>query len=56
MITRKPRLKDFIKKEANRNKLADDLVDQKIIEFLKENSKIKNKEQKTSELEANQNK
>ena len=52
----KAEIERFYKKEANRNKLSDDLVDQKIIEFLKENSKIKNKEQKTSELEANQNK
>ena len=45
----------FYKKESNKNKLADDLLDQKIIEMLKEHSKIKEKDQKTSELEGASN-
>ena len=53
--SQKAEIERFYKKESNRNKLGDDLADQKIIEFLKENSKVKNKTQKTSELEANHN-
>ena len=53
--SQKAEIERFYKKESNRNKLGDDLADQKIIEFLKENSKVKNKTQKTSELEENHN-
>ena len=53
--SQKAEIERFYKKESNRNKLGDDLADQKIIEFLKENSKVKNKTQKTAELEANHN-
>ncbi|MFL2511332.1 MAG: trigger factor [Candidatus Neomarinimicrobiota bacterium] len=49
--TQKAEIERFYKKESNKNKLADDLLDQKIIEMLKEHSKIKEKDQKTSELE-----
>ena len=53
--TQKAEIERFYKKESNKNKLADDLLDQKIIEMLKEHSKIKEKEQKTSELEGASN-
>jgi|TARA_B100001093_G_C26823805_1_gene1013118 trigger factor len=53
--TQKAEIERFYKKESNKNKLADDLLDQKIIEMLKEHSKIKVKDQKTSELEAASN-
>ena len=53
--SQKAEIERFYKKESNKNKLADDLLDQKIIEMLKEHSKIKNKEQKTSELQGAQN-
>lgn len=49
--TQKAEIERFYKKESNKNKLADDLLDQKIIEMLKEHSKINEKDQKTSELE-----
>jgi len=52
--SQKAEIERFYKKESNKNKLADDLLDQKIIEMLKEHSKIKNKEQKTSELQGAQ--
>ena len=54
--TQKDEIERFYKKESNKNKLADDLLDQKIIEMLKEHSKIKEKNQKTSELEGASNK
>ena len=53
--SQKAEIERFYKKESNKNKLVDDLLDQKIIEMLKEHSKIKNKEQKTSELQGAQN-
>lgn len=53
--SQKAEIERFYKKESNKNKLSDDLLDQKIIEMLKEHSKIKNKEQKTSELQGAQN-
>ena len=53
--TQKAEIERFYKKESNKNKLADDLLDQKIIEMLKEHSKIKEKDQKTSELEGASN-
>jgi len=54
--TKKDEIERFYKKESNKNKLADDLLDQKIIEMLKDHSKIKEKNQKTSELEGASNK
>ena len=39
-VTQKAEIERFYKKESNKNKLADDLLDQKIIEMLKEHSKI----------------
>ena len=53
--SQKAEIERFYKKESNKNKLSDDLLDQKIIEMLKEHSEIKNKEQKTSELQGAQN-
>ena len=53
--TQKAEIERFYKKESNKNKLADDLLDQKIIEMLKEHSKIKEKDPKTSELEGASN-
>jgi trigger factor len=53
--TQKAEIERFYKKESNKNKLADDLLDQKIIEMLKEHSKINEKDQKTSELEGASN-
>ena len=53
--TQKAEIERFYKKESNKNKLSDDLLDQKIIEMLKEHSKIKEKDQKTSELEGASN-
>ena len=43
--TQKAEIERFYKKESNKNKLADDLLDQKIIEMLKEHSKINEKDQ-----------
>ncbi len=54
-VTQKAEIERFYKKESNKNKLADDLLDQKIIEMLKEHSKINEKDQKTSELEGASN-
>lgn len=53
--TQKAEIERFYKKESNKNKLSDDLLDQKIIDMLKEHSKIKEKDQKTSELEGASN-
>ena len=53
--TQKAEIERFYKKESNKNKLSDDLLDQKIIEMLKEHSKINEKDQKTSELEGASN-
>ncbi|RPF74395.1 MAG: trigger factor [Rickettsiales bacterium TMED289] len=53
--SQKAEIERFYKKESNKNKLADDLLDQKILEMLKDFSKIKEKDQKTSELEGTSN-
>jgi len=53
--SQKAEIERFYKKESNKNKLADDLLDQKILEMLKDFSKIKEKDQKTSELEGASN-
>ena len=52
--SQKAEIERFYKKESNKNKLSDDLLDQKIIDMLKEHSKIKDKDQKTSELQGAQ--
>ena len=52
--SQKAEIERFYKKESNKNKLSDDLLDQKIIDMLKEHSKIKEKDQKTSELQGAQ--
>tara|TARA_Y100001968_G_scaffold247355_1_gene231798 strand:- start:103 stop:1389 length:1287 start_codon:yes stop_codon:yes gene_type:complete len=49
--SQKAEIERFYKKESNKNKLSDDLLDQKIIDILKEHSKIKEKNQKTSDLQ-----
>ena len=49
--SQKAEIERFYKKESNRKKLSDDLLDQKIIDMLKEHSKIIEKDQKTSELQ-----
>ena len=43
--SQKAEIERFYKKESNKNKLSDDLLDQKIIDMLKEHSKIKEKDQ-----------
>ena len=53
--SQKAEIERFYKKESNKKKLADDLLDQKILEMLKDYSKIKDKNQKTSELEGSPN-
>jgi trigger factor len=52
--SQKAEIERFYKKESNKNKLSDDLLDQKIIGMLKEHSKIKEKDQNTSELQGAQ--
>ena len=52
--SQKAEIERFYKKESNKNKLSDDLLDQKIIDMLKEHSKIKEKNQETSELQGAQ--
>ena len=52
--SQKAEIERFYKKESNKNKLSDDLLDQKILDILKEHSKIKEKDQKTSELQGAQ--
>ncbi len=44
--SQKAEIERFYKKESNKNKLSDDLLDQKIIDILKEHSKIKEKNKK----------
>ena len=45
----------FYKKESNRNKLSDDLLDSKVLDLLKENSKIVEKDMETSDLHHHHN-
>ena len=52
--SQKAEIERFYKKESNKNKLSDDLLDQKIIDMLKEHSKIKEKDQNTSDLQGAQ--
>ena len=50
----KDEIEKFYKKESNKNKLSDDLLDEKILILLKENTKVTYKDVETSELQ-NQN-
>ena len=52
--SQKAEIERFYKKESNKNKLSDDLLDQKIIDILKEHSRIKEKDQNTSDLQGAQ--
>ncbi len=52
--SQKAEIERFYKKESNKNKLSDDLLDQKIIDMLKEHSRIKEKDQNTSDLQGAQ--
>ena len=52
--SQKAEIERFYKKETNKNKLSDDLLDQKIIDMLKEHSRIKEKDQNTSDLQGAQ--
>ena len=51
----KSEIERLYKKESNRNKLSDDLLDEKILDLLKENTKIIEKDVETSELQNQQN-
>ena len=51
---KRPKAEKFYKKESNKNKLSDDLLDEKILVLLKENTKVTYKDVETSELQ-NQN-
>ena len=45
----KAEIERFYKKESNRNKLSDDLLDSKVLDLLKDNSKIVEKDMETSD-------
>ena len=51
----KAEIERFYKKESNKAKLSDDLLDQKILDMLKEHSKIKEKDTNTADLHAGHN-
>ncbi|HJO21375.1 MAG TPA: hypothetical protein QGF75_01780, partial [Candidatus Marinimicrobia bacterium] len=51
----KAEIERFYKKESNKAKLSDDLLDQKILDMLKENSKVKEKDTNTADLHAGHN-
>ena len=53
--TIKAEIERFYKKESNRNKLSDDLLDSKVLDLLKDNSKIVEKDMETSDLHHNHN-
>tara|TARA_Y100000385_G_scaffold152070_1_gene157712 strand:- start:1331 stop:2617 length:1287 start_codon:yes stop_codon:yes gene_type:complete len=53
--TQKSEIERFYKKESNRAKLSDDLLDQEILDLLKEHSKVKEKDTKTADLHAGHN-
>ena len=53
--SQKAEIERFYKKESNKAKLSDDLLDQKILDMLKEHSKIKEKDTNTADLHAAQN-
>ncbi len=51
----KDEIERFYKKESNKNKLSDDLLDEKILDLLKENTKVTHKDVETSELQKQHN-
>ena len=51
----KTEIERFYKKESNRNKLSDDLLDSKVLDLLKDNSKIVEKDMETSDLHHHHN-
>ncbi len=51
----KAEIERFYKKESNKAKLSDDLLDQKILDMLKEHSKVKEKDTNTADLHAGHN-
>ena len=51
----KAEIERFYKKESNRNKLSDDLLDSKVLDLLKDNSKIVEKDMETSDLHHHHN-
>ena len=51
----KSEIERFYKKESNKNKLSDDLLDEKILDLLKENTKVTDKDVETSELQNQHN-
>jgi len=51
----KDEIERFYKKESNKNKLSDDLLDEKILDLLKENTKVTHKDVETSELQDQHN-
>ena len=51
----KEEIERFYKKESNKNKLSDDLLDEKILDLLKENTKVTYKDVETSELQHQHN-
>ena len=53
--SQKAEIERFYKKESNKSKLADDLLDQQILDMLKEHSKVKEKDTKTADLHAGHN-
>jgi len=53
--SQKAEIERFYKKESNKAKLSDDLLDQKILDMLKEHSKVKEKDTNTADLHAAQN-
>ena len=52
--SQKAEIERFYKKESNKTKLSDDLLDQKILDMLKEHSKVKEKDTNTADLQAAQ--
>ncbi|MBT4317154.1 MAG: trigger factor [Candidatus Marinimicrobia bacterium] len=53
--SQKAEIERFYKKESNKSKLADDLLDQQILDMLKEHSKVKEKDTNTADLHAGHN-
>ena len=53
--SQKAEIERFYKKESNKSKLSDDLLDEKILDMLKEHSKVKEKDTNTADLHAGQN-
>ncbi len=53
--SQKAEIERFYKKESNKAKLSDDLLDKKILDMLKEHSKVKEKDTSTADLHAGQN-